>query len=513
MLTYVNTLKLAGAEPVPVKCECQVTEGIGIHLIGLADAAVKESLLRVVTAMQALGYHIPGKKIVINLAPADLIKSGSGYDLAIALSVIAASEQENLPNLESWLILGEVALDGELRSVPGTLQAVTLAAKTEGIKSVIIPFDNAGAVEPFAGDIPVYPAMNLKEAVRIIQHPEEFPMIQDITLPDNEALWKPLPAFLRIRGNEGAKRAITIAAAGGHHLLLAGPVGGGKPTIAKAMLELMPSMTMQERLETALIYNASGIGYDAAIRPVRAPHYSSSITALIGGGTGERILPGEVSLAHNGLLIMDDLPEAPKVVMEVLRAPLEDRKVIISRLKSKVEFKANFRLAVLTSMCPCGYYGANGERCSCTSNQRRLYIGKLSGPVYDNIDIQAFVQEVNANDRLATQEEFDNAKEAVAAALEMQRKRYEGKPYGTNADVPASEIEQYVNLDENMKELLDNIMTHVGLSSRAYTRILRIARTIADLEGKEKVEPAHIGEASSYRFLDRPYVYGEKIKA
>lgn len=509
MITTVKTMKLAGTKPVIITCECEVVPGNGIHLVGLADYAVKESLLRTVTAMQANGYRIPGKKVVINLSPADLHKSGSGYDLAIALAMIAATDQEDLPDLGKWLVYGEIGLDGTLRPVPGMLQAVE-TARNEDIRGVIIPATGAEAVQPFAGGLPVYAAQWLNEAVEIIRDPEAYQTVESLTFARKTAKNQEYSAYLDIYGNEGARRAMLIAAAGGHNLLLAGPVGGRADIIAKAFSELLPPMTEKEKLETALIYSANGTPFNGNVRPFRAPHHNASIVALIGGGSGESIFPGEVSLAHNGVLLISDVPDWSKAVMEVMRAPIEDKKVTISRLKSKVEIKSDFRLVLTTRMCPCGYYG-QGERCTCTPGTKKTYLSRLSGPVYDHVDIQAFVPQMDYNRKPATREEFEAARQTVAAALRMQAERYAGKDYRTNAEVPASEIDRYCNLDDEMKRLLDNIVTRLGLSARAYSRILRIARTIADTEGSAKVKPCHIGEAASYRFLDRKDLLDNEI--
>ncbi|MBR1959677.1 MAG: YifB family Mg chelatase-like AAA ATPase [Bacteroidales bacterium] len=391
MLINIHCAKCIGIDAVPVTVEVDVATGIGIHLVGLADAAIKESLLRIVTSLQALGFRIPGRKIVINLAPADMHKKGSGYDLPIALGIIAASAQRELPFLDRYLIMGELGLDGTVREVSGALPTVELAAKN-GMEGCILPRSSALEASEY-GDIDVYGVETMEEVLDILSGDVEMKdlLVKNVKPAVDDALQILTGAmdFSEIIGQEGAKRGLEIAAAGGHNAILIGAPGSGKSSLAKAMAGILPKMNFEESLQTSKIYSVSGKGNTLGglmkQRPFRAPHYSASVAALLGGGS-DNILPGEISLAHNGILFIDEFCEAPKKVLEVLRAPMEDRKVTISRLKSKVEYPADFMLIAATNPCPCGYYG-EGDRCSCTPSRRIAYMSKLSGPIMDRIDI------------------------------------------------------------------------------------------------------------------------------
>ena len=507
----IHTSKIIGIEAVDIVVETTVTPGIGLRIVGLADAAVKESLLRTVTALQSLGYHIPGKKIVINLAPADLHKTGETYDLAIALGIIAASGQAELPDTDKWLVLGEVALDGTLRAVPGCIPTVFLGRRMN-LAGCIIPKANAREVLPYAGDFPVYAVDSLADAVKVIRGEySDIPTVQEMTFPEEKENAAGEEAELRwksLAGNEGAKRALEIAAAGGHNLLLIGPVGTQKSTLARALVDLLPPMGDIERAIIDGIYNVAGKGMmrPEGQRPFRAPHVSASMVALLGGGAGDNILPGEVSLASSGVLFLDNAAEMPKASSEALRGPLEDKKVTISRLKSRIEYPTRFQLVAGTTMCPCGWYGY-GERCKCTPKQRALYMSHLSPWILDRIAVQAWTQPpVNVN---VPTESLDTVKERVAKAREMQAARYSGAPIMTNDELTSQNINGFVKLNQECKVLLDKLIDRLGLSARSYTPILKIARTIADLAACEEVGVTHIAEAASYRFLDRYALWKE----
>lgn len=507
----IHTSKIIGIEAVDIVVETTVTPGIGIHLLGMADAAVKQSLLRTITALQSLGYHIPGKRIVINLAPADLHKSGETYDLAIALGIIAASGQADLPSPERWLVVGEVALDGKLRSVPGCIPTVFLGRRMN-LAGCIIPKANASEVKPYAGDLPVYAVDNLSEAVKVIRsETEDIPTVQEMTFSENteskagddaELRWKSLA------GNEGAKRALEVAAAGGHNLLLVGPAGTQKSSLARALVDLLPPMGDIERAVVDGIYSVAGKGMirPEGQRPFRAPHISASMSALFGGGAGDNILPGEVSLASGGVLFLDDVAEMPKSVGDALRGPLEDRKVIISRLKSRIEYPAQFQLVAATTMCPCGWYGY-GERCKCTPRQRGLYMSHINPWLLERIAVQAWVQ---PQLKISVQtESLETVKERVSKARQMQKARYAGEFIRTNDELTSQNINGFVKLNQECKVLLDKLIERLGLSARSYTPILKLARTIADLAGCEEVGVTHVAEAASYRFLDRYALWRE----
>ena len=431
MLINIHCAKCIGIDAVPVTVEIDITTGLGIHLVGLADAAVKESLLRTITALQSMGFRIPGKKIVINLAPADMHKRGSGYDVPIALGIIAASGQRELPLLEKFIIMGELGLDGGIREVPGALPIVELAMK-ESLLGCILPAGSAlEAVEYDSVD--VYGVTTLDDVLRILSGEElcDDLLVKNIAeerSPQEADKPQEIMDFSEIIGQEAAKRGLEIAAAGGHNVVMIGSPGSGKSSLAKAMAGILPPMNLEESIQTSMIYSVAGKGGRTGRlmrqRPFRAPHYSASITALLGGGS-DNILPGEISLAHNGVLFIDEFCEAPKKVLEVLRAPMEDRKVTISRLKSKVEYPADFMLVAASNPCPCGYYG-DGDRCTCTPNQRLSYISKLSGPIMDRIDIQLMVSRVDAR-MLVNRKPGQSSAEIAARVLkarEIQRTRF-----------------------------------------------------------------------------------------
>ena len=503
-----------GIEAVPIVIEVEISLGIGIHLVGLADAAVKESLLRTVTALQAKGFHIPGKKIIINLAPADMHKQGSGYDVPIALGIIAASAQRELPGLEKYLIMGELGLDGSIRPVSGILPMVELARRCR-FRGCILPEESALEAVDY-NDTNIYGVRTLDDVLRILEEKEDP---SDLLIWNSElyrqALSKasgPQPRrymdFADIIGQEGAKRGLEIASAGHHNAILSGAPGSGKSSLAKALAGILPPMSLEESAITSKIYSvagksAGGLGLMRS-RPFRAPHISASKAALLGGGSGENILPGEVSLATGGILFLDEFLEAPKSTIESLRAPLEDRKVTISRLKAKIEYPASFMLIAASNPCPCGYYG-EGDRCTCTPGQRALYLSRLSGPLMDRIDIQLLVHpvETSALVRGGKAEPSDAIAERVFKAREIQRERFRGSGIFTNSEMNSHQLERFCPLSEPCKEILEKLIDKLGLSARAYTRIIKIARTIADLAGERDIQPVHLSEAASYRFLDR----------
>ena len=513
MLVYIHGAKCIGIEAVPVTIEVDIALGIGIHLVGLADAAVKESLLRTVTALQAKGFHVPGKKIVINLAPADLHKQGSGYDLPIALGIIAASGQRVLPDLEKYLIMGELGLDGGIRAVSGSLPMVELAIR-QGFRGCILP--EASALEAVDyRETAIYGVRTLEDVLRILEGQEDA---SDLLIWNTQAYQTALQRvssgekgymdFADILGQEGAKRGVEIASAGQHNVLLLGAPGSGKSSLAKALAGILPPMSLEESAITSKVYSVAGrssggLGLVRS-RPFRSPHISASRAAMLGGGSGDNILPGEVSLATNGILFLDEFCEAPKTTLEALRGPLEDRKVSVSRLKSKVEYPASFMLVAASNPCPCGYFG-EGDRCTCTPGQRLSYLSKLSGPIMDRIDIQLWMHPVETATlvRGGKAEPSEAIARRVLRAREIQRERFRGSGIFCNAEMSIRQLERFCPLDEDCKDLLEKLINRLGLSARAYTRIVKIARTIADLAASPDILPAHLSEAASYRFLDR----------
>lgn len=514
MLINIHSAKCIGIEAVLVTVEIDIAPGLGIHLVGLADAAVKESLLRTITALQSMGFRIPGKKIVINLAPADLHKKGSGYDVPIALGIIAASRQREMPLLGEYMIMGELGLDGTVREVPGALPIAELAIRM-GLKGCILPLKSALEAIEYTG-IQIYGIDTLDDALRIV---EGYPCddllaanrlgscSSDSDLRFEEGVASDIMDFSEIVGQEGAKRGLEIAAAGNHNAILIGSQGCGKSSLAKAMAGILPTLSLGESIQTSKIYSVAGKGNPSGglikQRPFRAPHYSISIAALLGGGS-DTIMPGEISLAHNGILFMDEFCEAPKRVIEALRAPMEDRKVTISRLKSKIEFPADFMLVAATNPCPCGYYG-EGDRCTCTPSKRLAYISKLSGPIMDRIDLQLVVSRIDAR-KLVNRRPAESSAAVAARVLkarEIQKARFADEGIFCNSAMNNRQIEKFCPLSPECRAILERSIERMGFSARACSRIIKLARTIADLAGTADILPEHISEAAGYRFLDR----------
>lgn len=514
MIINIYSAKCIGIDAVPVTIEINITAGIGIHLVGLADIAVKESLLRTMTALQSMGFRIPGKKIVINLAPADMHKSGSGYDLPIALGIIAASEQASMSALDKYLVMGELGLDASVRDVPGGLPITELAVKS-GFRGCILPVASALEAVEYR-DTEIFAVKTLADVIRIMRDDDDVSDLLVWNTAEYGAMLEREPGasrkdymdFSEIIGQEGAKRGLEIAAAGGHNVIMIGSPGSGKSSLAKALAGILPPMEIEESIVTSKIYSVAGRGGSRygliRERPFRSPHYSASMPAIIGGGNGDNIMPGEVSLAQSGILFLDEFAQMPRSITEALRSPLEDRKVVISRLRSKVEYPASFMMVAATNPCPCGYYG-EGERCTCSVLQRQNYLGRLSGPIMDRIDVQLWLHPVEAGALVSRKPAESSAAvaERVMRARKIQKKRLGGEGIFTNAEMNNRQMERFCPLDDECKSLMEKIISRMGLSARAYTRVIRLARTIADLAGETRILPPHLLEAAGYRFLDR----------
>ena len=430
--------------------------------------------------------------------------------MPIALGIVAASGQRVLPGLEKYLIMGELGLDGSVRYLRGALPMADLAVRS-GKDGCIFPASSAREAAG-GGGINVFGVNNFYQVLRILSEEEDCSDLLRENLPERrpegEDIQGEVMDLSSIKGQRMAKRGLEIAASGGHNMIMVGPPGSGKSSLAKALAGILPPMDRQESLVTSKIYSVSGIGWKGdglmVERPFRSPHVSASLAAILGGGTGGSILPGEVSLATNGVLFLDEFCEAPKQVLESLRAPLEDRKVVISRLRSKVEFPSSFILVAASNPCPCGYYG-EGNRCTCTPGRRAAYLSRLSGPLMDRIDLQVRVSNVSSDELMGPSEAESSSVVAarVLSVREVQRERFSALPISVNAEMDSAVMERFCPLSAECRGFLKEVFDSLGLSARAYTRIIKISRTIADMDGASDIEPRHIAEAVSFRFLDR----------
>lgn len=501
-----------GVDAVIVTVEVDLSKGVGIHLVGLPDSAVRESLLRVVTALNSYGFHVPGRRLVVNLAPADIRKEGSAYDLAIALGILAVSEQIPVENSEQYIIMGELALDGRLRTVPGALP-VALQARSEGFRYCIFPTESAQEAADVDG-LAIYGVSTLAEAIEVLTRQEDYERLR-VRKPSGDGTFKPhLNDFRQVRGQQVAKRGLEIAAAGGHNIILVGAPGSGKSLMASCLPSILPPMTRDEAIETGKIYSVAGQGRGVAglmrERPFRSPHHSASLVSLIGGG--QNAAPGEISLSHNGVLFLDEIAQFSRTLLDSLRQPLEDGRVTISRAKYKVVYPAHFMLVASMNPCPCGYYGDPGGRCTCTRGAVDSYLARLSGPMMDRIDLQIWVRSLSAaellglanpDSTLPPEEDSRTIAARVQAARAIQERRFADEGIFTNAAMSARLIERYCALTVECRKTLEKILERMGLSARAYTRILKVARTIADLAASSDIQPPHLLEAAGFRFLDR----------
>ena len=507
MLVKVFGAAVQGIDATVITIEVNSTRGCMFHLVGLPDSAVKESHERILSALQVNGYKFPTSQIVINMAPADIRKEGSAYDLPLAIGMMAAKENVSTEKLSKYIIMGELSLDGSLQTIKGALP-IAIKAREEGYEGLIVPRQNAREAA-VVNNLKVYGADNIKEVIEFFNEEKE---LEQIVVNTRDEFYSQQTSFdfdfSDVKGQENVKRALEVAAAGGHNLIMIGAPGSGKSMMAKRLPSILPPLSLGESLETTKIHSVAGkLGKETSLiakRPFRSPHHTISQVAMVGGGTYPQ--PGEISLAHNGLLYLDELPEFNRSVLEVLRQPLEDRMISVSRAKYSIDYPAGFMMIASMNPCPCGYYNHPTKACVCNSGQVQKYLNRISGPLLDRIDIQIEIVPVpfeKMSDKRVS-ESSTEIRERVIKARQIQEQRYAAHPgIYSNAQMTTKLLHTFAEPDSTGLALLKNAMNRLNLSARAYDRILKVSRTIADLEGSERIQSAHLAEAISYRNLDR----------